>query len=230
VPARRRQILLVAGPSGGGKSTFIRLLRAKQLSSQIAGSLPPEAESWPLVTANFRKSEPSEDSAPAGGPAHPSGLIVHYDTTFPHRHGIHNYEADPALQILEHADRLCIANVLPAHDQLVAQFDRRHQRRHGSKNLARKAWRHGVRIPFNRLRALLGGQRRETMDLYATPEWVRSSCEQWDAFVKSVMRGKPGSTVLQVEPWPDAQGHPNFRLHTSAGPAHALPVSASPVH
>src|SRR5262245_29282278 len=75
-----KHLLIVAGPAGAGKSTFLRQLRSGALPAKIMTKLPPGAEHWVQLEANARNpflstlSDEQKTTVIAG-------VALHYDTT-----------------------------------------------------------------------------------------------------------------------------------------------------
>src|SRR5687767_906542 len=71
--------LLVAGPSGGGKTTFITQLVEGTLAPEIHDRLPERTAAWDRIEGNrFVKRGTKPGFSPGGTIAH-RGLILHYD-------------------------------------------------------------------------------------------------------------------------------------------------------
>jgi hypothetical protein len=126
-------LLLVAGVSGSGKSTFIADLQRRRLHPQIASALAPDVSSW-----NFR---PSRESTLLrrwlGGPgtAPPRGQIFHCEITEPFGWEATGVEQRPRFypvgedvllkQHLAAAKQISVVVVRASPDRLVRQLSER---------------------------------------------------------------------------------------------------------
>jgi hypothetical protein len=118
---RITHLLIVAGPSGAGKTTFRTRLAARHLPKEIAACLPSGAEKWPQFERLHFKSDPypwpselheiDQEQIP--------GVVLDYKVTKM------NYRADPALILLERADLITVVNLVPTLDRLVNQLSHR---------------------------------------------------------------------------------------------------------
>jgi hypothetical protein len=72
-----KNLLVIAGLSGCGKSTFIRQLKRKRLSPDIARRLPGDIHAWHYAWGRRRRT-PFRSSVPT---AKPRGQILHFDMT-----------------------------------------------------------------------------------------------------------------------------------------------------
>lgn len=206
-------LLLVAGPSGAGKSTFIELMRQGRLPEDISAELPRGCEHWPVWAANDVRKYGIDPDSMLSGAARDKGVVLHYDFVFPHRYGIHAYENDPAAALFTRSGAPVIVSVKLSRDRLLGQFESRLQRHMSSKSMPRRLWRHHVHRPMRRVMARFrGGTPRETADLYSDPAWLARCCEQWDAYVRSIVRHMPGAKVLAVTPSQMTGQGPAFRL------------------
>ena len=75
------QLLVIAGPAGAGKSTFMRELAEGRLDPGIVKLLPSGAETWSRLTANDIDSRGRESLGL--GHLKAAGLVVHYNTMRP---------------------------------------------------------------------------------------------------------------------------------------------------
>lgn len=211
-------VLLVAGASGGGKSTFIELLRQRRLGGEILGALPDGCWTWPVIEANnmLKKRVPLDDVLASVGPA--DGAILHYDIAFIHRFALPAYESDPASELFRSASRLDTVLVKTDLDVLTRQHQARHAAQISSKSRAEVLWGDWVRRPLRQLSFKLQGQPAvETQTLYLTPDFLTTCYAAWEAYVRHLMLAKPASHMLTVAPAPGRDGTPAFRI-VSAGP------------
>ncbi len=169
-PAR---VLLVAGPSGGGKSVFISQVKANALDPAIAALLPPGCADWPVVEANdVMKDGRTAVPAPAS-----DGLILHYDITFIHRFALTDYTHDPFCAALLSAPPADVVYVKPDAQRLIDQFVERRDRHRGAKSASHVLWADWVRLPLKRARLRRRGlPTREAHELYAEPaSWTAAT-------------------------------------------------------
>jgi hypothetical protein len=208
----RPAVLLVAGPSGAGKSTFIDLLTRGQLPPEIEAELPHGAGRWPHLEANdLLKRGIRADSALLERLHGGEGIVLHYDIAFIYRHGIEEYERDPAAALFA-GDNCTIVCLKPARDRLMCQFTSRRERHLQNKSRARQVWARRVRLPLRRAVARLRGQSfPEAIALYKDHDWLGRCYQRWEAFMHANMHGRPSTKVLYVEPCGDVAG-PSFRL------------------
>jgi hypothetical protein len=206
-------VLLVAGPSGAGKSTFIDLLRRGQLSPEIWAELPFGADSWPHLEANdlLKRGVGSAstliDKLNGGG-----GVVLHYDIAFIYRYGLQAYEKDPAAALFA-VDECTIVCLKPARERLMTQYASRREQQLRNKGRLRGPWARQVRFPVKRAIARLRGRVvPEAIALYKEHDWLGQCYGRWEAFVRAIVRDRPGTKVLYVEPCGDQAGDPIFRL------------------
>ena len=104
-----RHLVVVAGPTSSGKSSFIRRLQADAALREKFGL---EGNPWLFDDAHLA--------------ALPTGtidrLLLHYDLLRPYRRSIRTYERDPALSILQAAERITILTIVSAQSRLQKQL------------------------------------------------------------------------------------------------------------
>ncbi len=208
-----KTLLLVAGPSGAGKTVFINQFRAGSLPRDLAQLLPSNAERWPQIGANdcmkrgvgLERVLPREWTAPGG--------IAHYDTAYVHRFGLAGYEQDPVYELFRKAGRLVVVSINPPADTLKAQFEGRMARQRSAKKATHLLWKDYVRRPIERaLGRIKGVDPLDTGNLYRDSDWVDRCYAEWTAFAKNLIRGKPGSRLITLGPSSDTAGNPAFRV------------------
>ncbi len=206
-------LLLVAGPSGGGKTTFITQLVEGTLAPEIHGRLPERTAAWDRIEGNrFVKRGTKPVFSPGGTIAH-RGLILHYDIVHLYRSEVRSYEEDPAFELVEAAETVTIVNLRPSHHQLLAQFAFRAGETGRRKGLLRGVFKGAILLPLRRLRFRLKGRRvPDKRDLYADPAWLTECIRRWDTFVQGLIARTPGATLIEVVPIVDSEGRPSFRL------------------
>jgi hypothetical protein len=196
--------LLVSGPSGGGKSTFIDQLVKREVSAGIGAMLPEDCSNWPVIEINDLLK--GNLSMPTPGPE--ENYILHYDIVMIHRYKM-SYEDDPAIELLRKAREVHEVFVRPDANTLRAQFAARKQNHEAGKSRASLLWAKAIRHPSRRLAGLLGGKPSiPTWDLYSTSGWLESCYEKWITASDSI----PVSSRTIIESSPSSDGSPSFRL------------------
>jgi hypothetical protein len=198
-------VLLVAGPSGAGKSTFIQQLSTGRLTPDVRALLPRGAEQWVPIEANLVlvRHIPLESIRSAATGA--AGVIFHYDTLVIHRLGIGSYECDPVFTLLDGTTRITIVNIHPPPETLVLQYEARQHIKQYLKRVwkgrARLIWGKAVRTPLRVLGHWVGMARMvEPSHLYGDKAQIQRCYQEWDAFARRLVDGKPSARLLYVEP------------------------------
>lgn len=194
-------IILVAGPSAAGKTTFIQHLTAGRLPVPLRGMFPDGLDRWAKLEGNvFVKrgasvaSESILPNIPQG-----AGLIVHYDTVLIRRYGISSYHDDPVFVLLSRAQALIIVNISPPLPVLKSQFDARQSRMAREKGWLKSTWRTVVRMPLRPLRFRLRRAASKTADIYRNMDYIANSYREWNDFAASLVRATPNARMLNVE-------------------------------
>lgn len=220
-------LIWVAGPSGGGKSTFIRQLAAKTLAPEILALLPDLAGTWPLVEANNVLKGDLPKKSLRVDMSRTAEWLVHYDIVFIHCYGITSYENDPIMDLLISAEVLDVVFVKPACDVLLTQFHERKIRHHHTKSKASLIWGRWFRRPLRRALAPWTGKPvLTTVELYGRPHWLESCYQQWESFCHNLIAHHPNARLSVVEPFSATEHAANFRLVNHCGPT-TSPIPAT---
>jgi hypothetical protein len=198
-----RHLLLIAGPGGAGKSTFIAMLLGSTLPAELRRLLPVGAERWPKASIGRRKRE-------LRAAMQVDNLILHYDIVGPARRR-EAYAHDPVLAGLASAQQVTVVDIRPPADQLIRQFQSRSAAAEERWSWWRKLWR---RSPLRVLLLVRGLFRRDRSKsaLYGQPGWLEACYARWDAFIGETLTTRDGAVLIRVEPNPGADGAPSFRL------------------
>jgi adenylate kinase family enzyme len=232
-------LLLIAGVSGSGKSTFIQELIRKKLPSEITSTLPPDVHSWSVVHARephwftrlFRRQR-----------AWVRGQILHQDVTDafkPKRIGdawgptLFSISEDELLmRRLAAAEQIHVVIVATPARQLIRQLSNRSILLHVPSPLRRAAA--PIAPLLQRLEEALPewvksnaskqlGQRwrhrsdiRERNDhlnaLYSESGSLKRIYQHWMITFLDQFRGRVVGPILYVEPIVDSGAHGKFRL------------------
>lgn len=211
MPRLPAEILLVAGPSGAGKSTFIRCLKAGTLSSDIANVLFPSSAEWRVVEANdFLKRSVAIDPV-VHEAAQAGGIILHFDTAFGRRFGVMDYARDPAFSLMQQATSVVVVSIEPSPTALQVQFEGRLGEQRRRRGWARELWRRAVRRPASVAIQIISRRRNvDTSRIYRSPDELERCYREWATFARTLVKQRPGSKFICVEPLADRDHGPGF--------------------
>jgi hypothetical protein len=223
----QRHLLLISGPSGGGKSTFIRQLAANSLAPDILSLLPDACGSWPVIEANNVLKGNLSPETLRNNLQQADAWLVHYDIVFIHCHGLALYQDDPAMTLLTNADSLTVVFIRPDCEVLRQQFLDRQIRHQQTKSTASLWWGRWVRRPLRRALAPLTGKPILTSaELYADNKWLAACYLQWETFCQHLMESHPQTRLLTVEPASGPSEHFRLLAHPGQTPANNLSDNA----
>ena len=208
-----KDILLISGPSGGGKSTFLRCLASGKLDDAIHRQLPPDAASWEVVEANdILKGDLSTEECRQLLEA--SGrLCLHYDILFIQGRGLTNHAADPSLTLLGEADRLWVVFISPDHPRVARQHRERRAAQLACKSPFSRWWAYWVRAPLRRLKRSAGlDPRRDIGKFYEDEALLARACDEWLGYLQALCERVLVIELLTLVPQGKFQGHPKFSI------------------
>ena len=197
-------ILVVAGPGGAGKTTFIALLRSGALPGEIRDLLPDGVEGWPAhmpgVFRNPHGSGPPADS-----------YVLHYDTTGPARKWGLDYAADQALAGLVTVQNVTVVDVRPTTETLIGQLEGRSAEANRRRGWAGRMWNRSLlRSLLQPSKMLRRSGRFQKPALYRQSGWLEQVYASWDAYLAN-LQTRTKLLLIRVEPagWGDS---PSFRI------------------
>ena len=130
VAAERRRIddlVVVAGPTGSGKSTLIETIQRGGAPSLCARLGLGDGSRWPMLSA-FDIVEPQEP--------HLERTLFHYDTLRPFLRSAHVHARERALELLSCARRARVLTVWTPQPVLLARFEQQGKARKGRRRRA----------------------------------------------------------------------------------------------
>jgi hypothetical protein len=162
--AGEKTILVVAGASGSGKTTFMEMLSAGKLE-ELESVLPSGARHWPQF-GHRRSQEPDR--------AH--SFVLHYTIVYPRLMGF-ELAMDPCLAPLERAEKAVVVTI---HADSAVVRDR-----YVARRAERAKARGALRTIIKRVRRRLQepSPRADLASLYADPEWVGACYREWDEYL-----------------------------------------------
>jgi hypothetical protein len=200
------QVLLVAGPGGSGKSTFLRLLASNELPPELRRCLPADAGKWPMLMPRILRKESGRSLLPAR-------FALHYDIAGYAARAEVPYGEDAALRVLRSARRVAVVDIRPSASQLVSQAALRAAEEDRRRSWLGRLWR------LSRLRQLLqtseplaSGSPASKLELYRQPGWLEACYARWDAFLAASVSARPDIAVMRIEPELTRSGQRSFRL------------------
>jgi energy-coupling factor transporter ATP-binding protein EcfA2 len=175
---KSESVIVIAGPSGAGKTTFLELLRRKMVPKTIAALLPEDVDEWSVFEANNIASDFF---------IHGEKQIVHYDTVDIRRYPQVRYNNDPRLSFLKECKNVLMITLQPKGEQLLEQFSQRQSMRNKNKPAFKVMWAKGRRklkrlIAYNTSRYA----KLDRDELYKSSEAVDYFQEQWNSFLSEL--------------------------------------------
>lgn len=214
-------VLIVSGPSAGGKSTLIDQLSEGRLDTELMRFLPHAVAEWPLVDGNdlLKRDIALEEVLPKETKT--KGVIVHYDFVHILRIGYaQDYLNDPIFKIFSYCGQITFCDIRPSPERLLEQFLHRQQEQRSRKGKLRLLWRKLVHTPLRQVQLRL---RREhhlvKEDIYRDPRWLRNCYGAWDRFLDHACAMYPHMKVIRVEPVGSILESSSFRIVGSAAQA-----------
>ncbi len=223
-------LVVVAGASGAGKSTFLDCLAARALPASIMAALPPGCADWPQTNGKRVIGKGARNVA-LSGLMRVEGAVQHYDILSPFGAAAGSYETDLALGLLKRADRIVVVDIRPGRDVLRKHLAERLAARRIPPFILRLIGRHRAllagawleRVPgLHRLtgnvfasRRVRNRQRRKDRhvllhSLYERDDWLDGWHRRWDDYLV-VAAGPRLNRIVHVTQEDGAQS-PSFRL------------------
>ena len=232
-PAKIPHVIVVAGPSGAGKTTLMRQLATGLLPPEIRSRLPQGAERWSQVHGSRHAAWLP---AAARGEADGGGIVLHYDMTRDGLSFVDAYARDPALQIVRLADHVTFLLLRPSASRLLRQWghfkmgiaDRASLRRRRVLGIAAGVAAAAMRaVPVGPARQRAAALKRlqklrprspHILGLYLRRGGVDAVFRAWDRFIASLKADGIHFTEIQLAPDPAAEVGQGRWLVVAAGP------------
>ena len=125
IRATRRKIghlVVVAGPTSSGKSSFIKAIKTKSLSPTIIDKMPENIIKWPQIGAShfLAHGKTVDNEYLSADPL--EGLLLHYDLLRPYTAKTHDYNRDQILDLIDCSEQLTVFTIIPEKNQLINQL------------------------------------------------------------------------------------------------------------
>lgn len=199
------ELVIVAGISGSGKSTFLKQIKSGRLPEGLV--LPDGAQDWPVVGS-------SRPVFPQGAP----GIILHYDMNGRNLWDGADYREDPALALVNRASAITVINLRPSPRRIISQLTNRESVKFEKqkREQGRLVWRLAApaiqaadhilptrlmkaihrRTPFRNAPARL----QKKLRVYEQPGWLDDLYARWGDYLNSIAQtGKPVQQIF-IEP------------------------------
>lgn len=201
IAASIRSVLLVAGPSWSGKSTFLEHMRSGALPDEIKAQFPLGCESWAETSFRDFRSLFETRSGPE-----PADIQFHYDTTRAYRARWSSYFQDPRLRAVAQAGTVVVVTLKPTRGQLCDQFGPRAFRgetRAQTRDAMQRAEPSTLRDPPDE--PVSKFKRRplspaEVVAYYQTQGWLKTWSQHWDELVAHLAKCGPLTKEVLVAP------------------------------
>ena len=195
-------LVIVAGASGSGKSTFVHQLRARDLPPEINALLPGDVADWPVVGTTMKPDFPR--------PAR--GVLFQYDMNGRGVAAGREFSEDPALSDVGFAKTVTVINLRPSPDLMIDQLVAREGNGRTKEEILREtfAWRslrkwYIARRILARWKPWIALNRRYScrrkINLYNQDGWLDSFYKRWQAYLQSLTA--KGVAVEQIFLEPD---------------------------
>ena len=220
--SRVGQLLVVAGPSGAGKATFMRALAGGELPAAIACRLPAGAGRW--LQAKGTKILANGHPVAVGSPL--AAACLHYDILRPFASEIPDYRGDPALCLLDAADRIIVVMVTAPPQQLARQLLARSRPERGASGgfrlpeqvrarLPGWLWEGAARLvdpPRRRTRRLWRQRHLVLSEHYRQPGWLDGWYARWARHLDSAAGLRLRPPVMHLRPVLTPQRTKSFEM------------------
>lgn len=212
--AESPQVVLIAGLSASGKTTFLKALKSGRLSSDITDQLPSKCSNWPIFEANKICDAPLTKNMLVANPDVSSGIFVHYDIADIRRHSNFTYADDPRLSFISEGIPWHLLHISTSLDRLRQQYANRTEVRREEKTKVKQYWARSVKPAINALRRRIDPSRPlDRTQLYSNANESRAILEKWACFVESLEDSHKPRSTLHVAPSKDSnEEDPTFNV------------------
>jgi hypothetical protein len=212
-------VVVIAGPFGSGKSTFMREFVADRLPRSISDYIPAQAKTWKRTSGNELTRKGLRTVLSTKG--HSRGLVLHYDIMRVLTQGFDYHSDDPALKVLARVKaQLTVLTILPSRETLFEQFlerarDAEYEEWWGTPKVVRRL-RRRLRARFlkfiGKSPKFLKEGHLELLKIYASDALLNAWIGRWETYLKHIGQARDDVRLIYVAPDASADGHPRFRL------------------
>jgi hypothetical protein len=214
-----KHILIIAGPSGFGKSTIMREFVENRLPADISEHLPAQAAVWKRTSGNELSRKGLSEVLRSKVPT--SGLVLHYDIMRAYTRDFEYHSNDPAMRaVIDSKARLTVLTILPPREALFDQFLSRARtgeyeewwdKREHFRRVKRKVRARLLKLAGRQPKYLKEGH-LVLLKVYASDSLLNAWVSRWEIFLKHLSQGRDDVRLIYVAPDGVLDGYPRFRL------------------
>jgi hypothetical protein len=198
-------IVMIAGPSCSGKSTFVSELRRKSVPNEVAKCLPSQVHLWKQLYAGQLQKKDLHRLLDTDAPL---GLLVQYDLMRCYTKCFAEYNLDPAIRtVIETGAPLTIVTLTADREMLLDQLFARirmgnyvswNQEKRFTVRFRRRLRRTLFSLILPKRAAIVSEEQMLLLKIYASDREFERSMTHWRGFVEKLAAERNNVRLLYV--------------------------------